>query len=47
MKFLVTGGAGFIDSHIVESLLDLGDVVVLDDLTTGRLENLNHLDSKE
>ena len=36
MRTLVTGGAGFIGSHLCESLLDLGhSVVVLDDLSTG------------
>lgn len=40
-KVLVTGGAGFIGSHIVEELLERGfSVVVLDDLFTGKLENL-------
>ena len=40
-KYLVTGGAGFIGSHIVDALVARGDeVVVLDDLSSGSLENL-------
>ncbi|MFD7056824.1 NAD-dependent epimerase/dehydratase family protein [Streptomyces mirabilis] len=40
-KYLVTGGAGFIGSHLVDALLaDGNSVVVLDNLTTGRQENL-------
>lgn len=40
-KYLVTGGAGFIGSHIVDALVARGDqVVVLDDLSSGNLENL-------
>ena len=39
---LVTGGAGFIASHLVDRLLSLGHrVVIVDDLSTGRLQNLN------
>jgi len=41
-KILVTGGAGFIGSHVVDQFLDLGfEVVILDDLSTGRASNLN------
>jgi len=41
-KYLITGGAGFIGSHLSESLLARGDeVVVLDNLSTGRLANLD------
>src|SRR5258708_38879707 len=42
MKILVTGGAGFIASHVVDAYLEAGhDVVVVDDLSTGKKENLN------
>ncbi|MFV2045308.1 MAG: NAD-dependent epimerase/dehydratase family protein [Anaerolineales bacterium] len=42
MKILVTGGAGFIASHVVDLYLEQGmEVVVVDDLSTGRLQNLN------
>ncbi|MCX7942264.1 MAG: SDR family NAD(P)-dependent oxidoreductase, partial [Dictyoglomaceae bacterium] len=47
MKFLVTGGAGFIGSHIVEGLVkEGGKVIVLDNLSTGKEENLNSIRDK-
>jgi UDP-glucose 4-epimerase len=44
MRVLITGGAGFIGSHLADSLLrEPNDVVVLDDLSTGSLDNIRHL----
>ncbi len=46
-KILVTGGAGFIGSHIVDRLVGLGaDIIVLDDLSSGKLENLSQSQDK-
>ncbi|HEX4601140.1 MAG TPA: NAD-dependent epimerase/dehydratase family protein [Gemmatimonadales bacterium] len=43
-RALITGGAGFIGSHLAEALLDQGwEVAVLDDLSTGRFDNVAHL----
>ena len=44
MRYLITGGAGFIGSHLATRLIDRGDeVLVLDDLSTGSMDNIAHL----
>lgn len=45
MRVLITGGAGFIGSHLSEEMLGMGHKVdILDDLSTGRMENIAHLE---
>jgi UDP-glucose 4-epimerase len=48
MKYLITGGAGFVGSHLAEELLRRGhEVYVVDDLSTGSIENIRHLKSSD
>jgi len=48
VRYLITGGAGFIGSHLAERLLSRGEhVVLLDNLSTGSMENIRHLKSQE
>lgn len=48
LRILITGGAGFIGSHLAEKLLEMGcEVFILDDLSTGRFENIVHLEKNK
>ena len=48
MRYLITGGAGFVGSHLAEALLGRGDAVsVIDDLSTGSVENIRHLKGED
>jgi UDP-glucose 4-epimerase len=47
MKYLLTGGAGFIGSHLADELLARGnEVCIIDDLSTGQMKNIQHLKSQ-
>jgi UDP-glucose 4-epimerase len=48
VRYLITGGAGFIGSHLADFLLQRGDeVIIQDDLSTGSMENIRHLKSND
>lgn len=48
MKYLLTGGAGFIGSHLAEALIKNGDeVYIIDDLSTGGIDNIEHLKERK
>ncbi len=48
MKVFITGGAGFVGGHLCETFLDAGhDVAILDDLSTGSIENIEHLKGRK
>jgi UDP-glucose 4-epimerase len=48
MKILITGGAGFIGSHLADQLLEMGEeVYAIDDLSTGSLKNVEHLQDNQ
>jgi UDP-glucose 4-epimerase len=47
MKILITGGAGFVGSHLADKLIEQGhEITVIDDLSTGRYSNIAHLEDK-
>jgi len=48
MRIVITGGAGFVGSHLADFLLDMGhNVICLDNLITGNVDNIKHLEGKE
>lgn len=47
MKYLITGGAGFIGSHLADKLLEANhEITIIDDLSTGRYANIEHLEGR-
>ena len=44
-KVVVTGGLGFIGSHITEGLIEDNDVTIIDNMSTGKPENIKHLNN--
>jgi UDP-glucose 4-epimerase len=46
MKLIITGGAGFIGSNLAEELSKDNEVIIIDDLSSGRMENIQHLLNK-
>jgi UDP-glucose 4-epimerase len=48
MKILITGGAGFVGSHLADKLISEGhSITVIDNLSTGRYQNVEHLEGRE
>ena len=48
MKYLITGGAGFVGSHLADKLLSENhEITIIDDLSTGRYSNIEHLEGKD
>lgn len=48
MKYLLTGGAGFVGSHLADKLVHAGhEVTIIDDLSTGRYANIEHLEGRD